>query len=458
MVSRILQLAVFGACICCLVSVNIECAKEHSEYRARTSANWVRDAVLYEVDLRSHSGQRAFRDLQSLIPELKRIGFTVVCLMPVFPAGELNRQERSIDSYATRDYYGVNPEFGSMEDFDSLVSAVHNEGLKIIIDLAAGYAAWDSQILLEHPEWFAHNAEGAIVSPDPSLPDVAGLNYDHHELRKYMIAIMKHWIRDVGVDGFRCKTAESVPLDFWSTARNELDKIKPVMMISDAALPAHHVKAFDLTYSWNACEIFEKIEQDSLSSKSISELLEMEHNRYPQGSLLLRSDVDCSNGPKTESPNREEAARAVVFDFCFPGVPMISSRRFDGGPGLPDLFGRKAVRDRTDSAMVRLCHRLAEFRSHHPAAREGVLQWLETSDSEDVCTFARIIDGDTVLAVINLSTFSKKISTTIPVGASSLWFEYFRGKTIQTVDSMLEIQLSSSGYALLYPITEGKVQ
>jgi hypothetical protein len=231
-----------------------------------------------------------------------------------------------------------------------------------------------------------------------------------------------------------------------------------VMMISDAASPAHHVKAFDLTYSWSAYEIFEKIEQDSLPSKSISELLEMEHNRYPRGSLMLRSGIDCSDGPKAESPNREEAARATVFDFCFPGVPLICSRQLDGGPGLPELFGRKAARHRTDSAMTKLCHRLTEFRSQHPAVREGELTWLENSDGEDVCTFARIVDGDTILAVINLSAVPKKISTSIPVGVSSLWFEYFGEKMIRAGDSALEIQLSPSGYALLYPITEGKVR
>jgi hypothetical protein len=450
---RMIRSAATGMLVGCFVFGNVACTKDYSEYRARASAQWVKDAVLYEIDLRSYSGQQAFRSVQSSIPELKRSGFTVLCLKPVFPTGEMNRPGGQGNPYATRDYLGVNPEFGSPAEFDSLVGAAHREGLKIIVDLAAGYAAWDSQIIMEHPEWFVHNEDGDLVSPDPSLPDVAGLNYDHHELRKYMIAVMEHWVRDAGVDGFRCIAAESVPMDFWSTARNELDKIKPVLMISDGTLPASHVKAFDLTYSRNIREIFEKIEHDSLPAKKMADLVDAEISRYPAGSLLLRCDAECGNESAPGTTNIAQAAGAAVCVFTFPGVPLLCSIRQEGD-SIPPEHPERGGPLWKDPALTDLYNRLVTFRIHHSAVRDGKLVWLPTSDSAGVCAFARIDASDSVLVVVNLSKHSKKVITDIPAGASPLWRDTFGGHAIGSVDNELTIHLSPFGYGLFYPTTE----
>jgi len=59
-----------------------------------------------------------------------------------------------------QDYYAVNPEFGTMKDFRSLVATAHRNGLKLIIDLVANHTAWDSRLMREHPEWFTKTPPG----------------------------------------------------------------------------------------------------------------------------------------------------------------------------------------------------------------------------------------------------------------------------------------------------------
>ncbi len=378
-------------------------------------------------------------------------------MKPIFPTGELNQQGNQDDAYATRDYFSVNQQFGSATEFDSLVGEIHREGLKIVIDLAAGYAAWDSQVLLEHPEWFVHNDEGNIVSPEVALPDVAKLNYDHHELRKYMIAVMEHWIRDVGVDGFRCKAAEKVPLEFWNIARNELEKIKPIVLISDGSSPASHGKAFDLTLSRSASTIFDKIEQDSLPAKRLTEILQAENNYYPQGSLFLRCGTECTEESARASKIGDLMVAEAVSMFTLPGVPLLCASRHGSAPkrsGISEMemgsFGKSAKQ-------ARLYQQLALFRSLHSALREGRIEWLANTDSAAICSFARIGSVDTVLVFLNLSGKSKKISTIVPIGASSLWREYFTGTVIQCEGDELPITLAPFDCALLYPLTGGNI-
>lgn len=459
MKDRTLQMTTVAVVICCLALMNIRCTKKYSDNHARTSALWVRNAIMYEVDLRSFSNEGAFRALQSAIPDLKKSGFTVLCLAPIYPAGELNRRGERRNSYAVRDYYGVNAEYGSLEEFDSLVSAVHNEEMKIIVDLPARYASWDSQILLEHPEWFTHNADGAIVSPDPSLPDVAGLNYDHHELRKYMIALMVHWVRDVGIDGFRCTSAESVPLDFWATARSELEKIKPIMMISDGSSPAHHMKAFDLTYSRTLYDMLKRIENDSISVESFSEILNEEIRQYPHGSLMLRRYDECCEEKAANSRTSDSRAAAdAVCTFALPGVPMVCRSQVEIHKEGKELFENERQEGSKEHELMKRYERLTAFRSRHSALREGTLEWLRQSDSAHVAAFVRVAGGDTVVVIINFSKYSKGVSTAKPGGASDLWYEEFGRTIIRSNGSTLEMQLPPFGCALLYPATEGSTE
>ena len=118
---------------------------------ARPSAEWVRDAVVYEVYLRSFSTNSSFAELQARLPELKKLGVTVLWVMPIHPVGVEKRKGTLGSPYAVRDYYAINPEFGILEDFRSLVKATHEAGMKIIIDLVINHTAWDNALLRQHP-------------------------------------------------------------------------------------------------------------------------------------------------------------------------------------------------------------------------------------------------------------------------------------------------------------------
>ncbi len=158
----------------------------YSDQSARVSADWIRDAVIYEISVRSFSAEGTFGGVERKVKELRDFGASVLLLMPIHPIGDVNRQGSLGNPTAVQDFYGVSPEFGTLEEFRTLVEAVHRHGMKILIDLPANRAAWDSKIMFENPEWFMRDESGAIVSPDPRSLDVAELNYEHHDPRRVL--------------------------------------------------------------------------------------------------------------------------------------------------------------------------------------------------------------------------------------------------------------------------------
>ncbi len=422
------------------------CTKQnYNDLNARLSAGWVKNAVIYEINLRSISKDRSFKALEGQIPELKNLGITVISLMPIHPIGELNRRGILGSPYAIKDFYTVNTKFGTLEDFKSLVNTTHQQGLKIIINLVANQAAWDSQLLMEHPDWFVHNEEGAIVSPSFEQSDVAQIDYNKHELRKYMIAMMKFWIQEIGIDGFQCSAPELIPMDFWNITRNELDRIKPVLMIAESRLPEYHIKAFDLTCSWNMNSTFENIIGCTVPASIINDSLNAEFLQFPKGSMHLRfktaHDENIEDASGIEEFNPQIAKTSAILSFTLPGVPVIYTN---------DKLENNKRKDQFDKLYEDLCI----LHQNHPALRSGSYQKVQNSDSSRLFSFIRFSGKDSVLIVVNFANEKKEVDIHMPAGASLLWKDQFSGVSVKVKNSRLRIGVLPLGFLTLAPSSE----
>ena len=203
-------------------------------------------------------------------------------------------------SPCVRDFYAINPDYGTTNDFKQLITQAHQRGMKVIMDIVAGHTAWDS-VMMAHPDFYTKDANGKMHPPYPDWTDVAELNYANNDLRRYMIDMMKYWVRDFAVDGFRCDTAFTVPVDFWQTADVELDKVNPqAAIITDSgAKPLMLSKAFDMDYGNN---LFETLNQVMNGEQPASLLMDSwQHTRtsFPRTpcTCALRTTTTCP-GPR----------------------------------------------------------------------------------------------------------------------------------------------------------------
>lgn len=121
---------------------------------------WSKNATIYQINTRQFTAEGTFRAAEAHLPRLKALGVDILWLMPVHPIGEQNRKGSLGSPYAVKDYYAVNPEFGSLDDLKHFVQAAHSLGLHVILDWVANHTAWDNVLAQQHPEWYARDWKG----------------------------------------------------------------------------------------------------------------------------------------------------------------------------------------------------------------------------------------------------------------------------------------------------------
>ena len=236
---------------------------------------WSYQAVLYEMNVRQLTAEGTLRAAAAKLGFLRDMGIDAVWLMPVYPIGVEGRKGSLGSYYSVRDYCAVDPCLGTMEDFDAFVAEAHRLGMKVLLDWIANHTARDARWVTEKPaSWYERDASGA-----PAVPwdwtDTAKLNYAEREVWRAQGDAMEFWVREHGVDGFRCDVASFVPLEFWQQARRAVAKVnQDCIWLAEtvhqsygcmarrmgiySALDFDEFSAFDLEYEYDVREAFDK--------------------------------------------------------------------------------------------------------------------------------------------------------------------------------------------------------
>jgi glycosidase len=383
-------------------------ARDVSQETARPVRDWVRDGVIYEIYPRAFSQQGNFNAITARLDELKDLGVTILWLMPIHPIGQEKKKGTIGSPYAVRDYYGINPDYGTADDLKRLVREAHARGLKVIIDIVANHTSWDS-VLMKHPEFYKHDAQGNITYPYDWY-DIAALNYGNAELRRYMTDMLKHWLREFDLDGFRCDVAGEVPTDFWENARRELEQIKPdIVMLAEAHKPELQVTAFDLDYSWPLHTALTNALQGRGRASDLRVEWEKEVKEWPRGALHMRFSDNHDERRAIARFGEPAALAASALMFTLDGVPMLYNGMEVGDTtesGAPALFEKMpifwAIAERRKE-FPEFYKKIMALRRSSVALRRGTLEWLHNSDEARVVTFVRRAPGAEVLVAINFS-------------------------------------------------------
>jgi glycosidase len=375
---------------------------------ARTAPAWLRDGVVYEVFPRAFSKEGNLNGITARLDELKDLGVTVLWLMPIHPPGLEQRKGSCGSPYAARDYYAIDPDYGTKDDLKRLVSEAHQRGIKVILDIVLLHTAWDS-VLMAHPEFYIHNAKGKIIPPVPEWNDVAGLDYKNPALRQYMITMLKYWITEADLDGYRCDTASMLPTSFWEEARAALTKTKPdIMMLAEADKPELLTNAFDIDYAWPLMNTLRNVLERSAPASQIQSTWEKELKRYPQGALRLAMSDNHDQARAVACFGVSGALAASALMFTLDGVPLLYNGMEVGDStesGDPALFEKVPIfwEPKGRPHLRHIYRDLIQLRKQYHAFRAENVQWLHNSEESELATFLRADDRDEFLVVINFS-------------------------------------------------------
>src|SRR5438034_2116814 len=403
----LLVIALLGA-LPVRISLAQQPLRDVSKLSARSAREWVRDGVIYEIYPRDFSAAGNFNGITAQLDRLKELGVTILWLMPIHPIGQEKKKGTIGSPYAVRDYYAINPDYGTKVDLKQLSSEAHQRGLKVIIDIVANHTSWDS-VMMKHPDWYQHDASGRITYPHDWY-DVAKLNYDNPRLGEYMTNMLKSWIRESDLDGFRCDVAEDVPTDFWEKARVELDRVKPdIFMLAEGHKPDLEVKAFELDYSWPLHSALTDVLQGRSRASDLRTAWERESREWPRGALHMRFSDNHDERRAIARFGEPGALAASALMFTLDGVPLIYNGMEVGDTtesGAPGLFEKLPVFWPTAERrpeFPRFYRQMSALRKASDALRRGSLEWLRNSDEARVATYLRRSNDEEVLIAINFS-------------------------------------------------------
>ena len=408
---------------CCVALVSAAAAQAATDDRPFPHAPaWVAEQTMYEVNLRQFSPEHDVDGFVKQLPRLQQLGVGIVWFMPVTPIGVDARNGSLGSPYAVKDYTQFNPEFGTIDQFKSAVDQAHRLGMYVIIDWVATHTSPDATWVTQHPDWYLHDAQGQLVHTMPTWKDVVQLDYHKPEVHKAMIDAMAFWIRETGIDGFRCDSAEFVPLDFWCEARTALRQIKPIFMLAEGNKPELMNYAFDASYSWNLAPNLQGIVKGTKTAVDLTNFFKAEATILPGDGFRLNfttnHDINAWEGTTTELLDGGTAAYTVLTFTC-PGMPLVYNGQEAGLDKRLAFFENDPITWR-DDPMAGLIRRLAKLKRDNRALWDGLapvpMQFTPDASNPNVLTFARAVGDDRVVVVLNLSK-SPAAAATPPAAA-----------------------------------------
>jgi len=392
---------------------------------------WSKNATIYEVNVRQFTKEGNFKAFEAHLPRLKEMGVDIIWLMPIHPIGEKNRKGKLGSYYAVKDYLGVNPEFGTMDEFKSLVKKIHSMGMYVIIDWVANHTAWDNPLSIEHPEWYTKTREGNF-QPTPwyDWDDIIDLDYDHPGLRKYMTEALKFWVKEADIDGYRCDTGGFIPTDFWDNARVEMDTIKPVFMLAEWESRDLHKNAFDMTYAWS---LWDKMHNATVGNKGIGGLVEyMAHdvNTFPKGGyrMTFTDNHDKNSWEGNQFSNFGAALPAcIVFTGVVNGMPLIYSGQEAGLDRSLAFFEKDEIvwKNHPNADLFKSVFKLKhENQALWNGDWGGEMVRIYSDKMDEVISFSREKNNNIVIPIINFTKkpVKVKLNTKYYKGTYKNWF------------------------------------
>ena len=380
---------------------------------------WSKNATIYEANIRQHTPEGTLNAFAKDLPRLKEMGIEIVWLMPVHPIGEKNRKGGKGSYYSVQDYKAVNPEFGTMEDLKNLVDQAHELDMKVILDWVANHTAFDHVWSEDHKDYYNLDSLGNLQMPEGTdWTDVADLDYDNEEMRAEMIGALQFWIEEADIDGYRCDVAGFVPTDFWETARDSLEAVKPdVFMLAEWEDPEHHEKAFDMSYAWEFLHVMNGIAEGEKELSAIDEYMAKQDTLFPDDAYRMyfttNHDENSWNGTVMERYGQEGHKTYAVLAYTIDGMPLLYSGQEAGMDEALKFFEKDTIKW-GDYGLEEFYTKLLQLNRDHEALWNGEyggdFERISTSADDKIYVYKRQKGDDVVLVMLNMTDEAIKVS------------------------------------------------
>ena len=405
--------------------------------------------VIYEMNVGSFTQQGTFNAAADNLQNLKSLGIDIIWLMPIYVRdGGLN------SPYAARDFQTPNPSYGSINDLKNFVAKAHQLEMEVWLDWVPNHTANNHPWLNEHPDFYASDLH-------PFYSDVSQLNYENQNLRNTMTGILKYWIDQADIDGYRCDMISSpyIPNDYWTAAIPELKNYKPgktITMLGEADYTDGtrlFGNGFDYDYAWWFQEtgLWKTVggSSNAGSLKSVCDNI-VNDNRYSNLDrmvYLTNHDVNYNHNVKLSDMYGDNRYAFTVVIFTLYGMPLIYNGQEIGGEQVISYFTDSKIdwnnvdfkMYNTIKVLANLKHNVNAFRDGRTPDERGSVNWIH-SDGQ-VAAYIRRNGNSEALVVLNLGD---ETSITLNGVSEGNYVQYLDSRTIANEISEKTVSLSSN--------------
>jgi len=421
--------------------------------------------VIYELNLYDFTKEGTFDAATKRLESLKSLGVDIVWLMPVHQRGVTDKCGTLGSPYASKDYYSVNSDFGTIDNMKAFVDKAHSLGIRVWLDWVANHTSTDAVWTTEHPEYYT-KSNGNFVHPN-DYPDVYQLAMESETVQNAMIEAMRYWIMNADIDGFRCDYISSphIPSSFWQRAIPALKQAKPGKEItflgeSDFTdVTRLYGCGFDYDYAWGFNSKLQKAASLSDVTTLKSDCMALVGDTRYQTSLdrmiyLTNHDLNAYSGTEF-TLFKNNVYPLTVLSFTLYGMPLLYNGQEIGYNSQMSIFERapiewNSVNSKMNNTIRTLCALKHTQKALSNGESRGSVKFL-TCDKSSILAYVRKSGNNEVLVILNMGgATTVKIDAVTP-GNYISWIDSdniskeIKGKKI-TISADSKFTLGNNGY------------
>ena len=395
--------------------------------------------VIYELNLYNFTSQGTLAAAEKRLGELRTLGIDIVWLMPVQPRSQQGKIGSLGSPYALQDYTAVNAHHGTMDDMQSFVRQAHSLGMEVWLDWVPNHTGLDHVWVTEHPDYYLHSGS-QIVHPN-NYSDVYQLDYSNPDMCAAMQQAMMYWVKNVGVDGFRCDYVSSpkIPAEFWAATIPMLQEAagRKIWMLGEADFadkPALYSVGFDYDYAWGyhdrvkinvgKTDAAAKLQTQCKSLLANGNYTKMDRMVY----LTNHDDIGDNFSENYFGYHGENVAPLTVVEFTLYGMPLLYNGQEIGYRKVQNYFNRDVINwSNPNKQLQNTIRTLVALRHTQPALAGGKrAERPETTflkcSAATCMAYTKVQGNNTVLVVINLSADAVECEIAgVPDGIYTQW-------------------------------------
>jgi glycosidase len=376
--------------------------------------DWILRGNVYEVNVRQYTEEGTLNAFAKHLDRLQEMGVQTVWFMPINPISRAERKGSLGSYYAVSDYNAVNPEFGTMEDFKSMVKAIHDRGMKVIIDWVPNHTGADHRWINEQPDFYIKDSSGkAAVAFD--WADVRQLDYKNTVMQDSMINSMKWWVTETGIDGFRVDVAWNIPASFWKKCIPQIKAMGETFMLAEGDSGYLAKSGFDAVYPWHMFKMMEKIAKGERPAFGLDSVKAESDTLYLPETIQLyftsnHDENSWNHADHGTFPGPVHAPFAVFTQTMANSVPLVYSGQ-EEPLARPLKFFDKDPIGFGKYERAKFYTTLQNLRKNNGALSANAgFRKVSAGDSTAIYAYVREKGTEKVLVVLNLSANEQTIS------------------------------------------------